>query len=89
MRETRLIDMSGLSGDPSSDDLLDDLFFRLESEILNAPGQSSKRSGLSSCMTMVHLTGTPVKGTVGGIRMITRRRMKAVARSATSRRMTQ
>lgn len=36
MKTSNLIDMFGLSGDPSSDDQLDDLLFRLESDIPNA-----------------------------------------------------
>lgn len=82
MRETKLIDMRGLSGDPVSDDLLEDLFFRLESELPDAPRKSSKRIYLPSCITMSRLAITPVKRAAGKIRMIMRQ-------SAISGRITQ
>ncbi|WP_139149296.1 hypothetical protein [Nitrosospira sp. Nsp13] len=70
MRETKLIDMCGLSGDPVSDDLLDDLFFRLESELPDAPRKSSKRIYLPSCITMSCLARIPVKRAAREIRII-------------------
>ena len=89
MRETKLIDMSGLSGDPSNDDLLDDLLLRLESETPNAPRENSKHIYLPSYITMKHLTRTSVERAAGKIGMITRRITKGVARSVTSGRVTQ
>lgn len=41
MENSNLIDMFGLSGDPSSDDRLDDLLFRLESGVSNALHEKS------------------------------------------------
>ena len=38
MGKTKLIDLFGLSGNPLDDALVDDLLFRLESEIPNARG---------------------------------------------------
>lgn len=89
MRETKLIDMSGLSGDPSNDDLLEDLLFRLESETPNAPRKNSRHIYLPSCITMEHLTRISVKRAVGKIGMITRHMTKSVARSATPGRVAQ
>jgi hypothetical protein len=77
MRETKLIDMSGLSGDPVSDDLLDDLFFRLESEIPNALLKSSKRIYLPSCITTDCLARTPMK--LGASRIGTIMRQSAIS----------
>ncbi|MEO8767862.1 MAG: hypothetical protein ABI363_05930 [Nitrosospira sp.] len=38
MEETKLVDIFGLSGDPLDNALVDDLLFRLESEIPNVRG---------------------------------------------------
>lgn len=89
MRETKLIDMSGLSGDPSNDDLLDDLLLRLESDTPNVPHKNSKHIYLPSCTTMERLTRISVKRAAGKIGMITRRMTKSVACSATPGRATQ
>lgn len=89
MRKTKLIDMSGLSGDPSSDDQLDELFFRLESEIPDAPRKNSKRIYLASYIPMQHLTGISMKRAAVKIGIFTRRMTKVVARSTTSGRVMQ
>lgn len=88
MRKTKLIDMSGLSGDPSSDDQLDDLFFRLESEIPDAPRGNSKRIYLASYIPMQRLTGISMKRAAGKPGIFTRR-MTKVVRSTTSERLMQ
>lgn len=48
MRNTKLVDMFGLSGDPSNDARLDDLLLRFESETPDARQENSKRTPLSS-----------------------------------------
>lgn len=52
MKKSELIDMFGLSGDSSSNDQLDDLLFRLESDIPNVLETNSKVTCLSSFTTM-------------------------------------
>jgi hypothetical protein len=55
MKKTKLIDMFGLSGDPSDDDELDDLFFRLEHEAPKALKENSATACRFSIATVPHL----------------------------------
>ena len=52
MKKSELIDMFGLRGDSSSNDQLDDLLFRLESDISNVLETHSKVTCLS-CLTTI------------------------------------
>jgi len=52
MNKSNLIDMFGLTGDASSEDRLDDLLFRLESDGQNALEANSNAIGLSSAFTI-------------------------------------
>ena len=52
MKKSNLIDMFGLTGDPSSEDRLDDLLFRLESDAQNALEVNSNAICLSSAFTI-------------------------------------
>lgn len=52
MKKSELIDMFGLRGDTSSNDQLDDLLFRLESDIPNVLETHSKVTCLSSITTI-------------------------------------
>ncbi len=52
MRNTKLIDIFGLSGDGSSDDQLDALLVRLELEIPDVPYENSRCSRLPSFITV-------------------------------------
>ncbi len=45
MKKSKLIDMFGLSGDSASNDRLDDLLFRLESDTSTASDGNSDDSG--------------------------------------------
>ena len=89
MRKNKLIDMSGLSGDPLSNDQLEALFFRLESEIPNAPRENSKRVYLPFSTTLEHPTGISTKHAAGKTRMLTRRITRRVARPTTPGRVVQ
>lgn len=55
MKKTKLIDMFGLSGDPSNDDELDDLFFRLEREAPKALEENSATACQFSIAKAPHL----------------------------------
>ncbi len=57
MKKSKLIDMFGLSGDSASNDRLDDLLFRLESDTSTASCRNSDDGGALSFAVTISTSG--------------------------------
>ena len=59
MRNTKLVDMFGLSADPASDDQLDDFLLRLELEAPDTLYENSEHTRLPSFITIAITNSEP------------------------------